>query len=67
MYTHIIHLADIHIVTDRQDEYRQVFDNTFRKIKELTKNALIIVAGDIIHNKTKITPEVISMTNYLPT
>ncbi len=48
MYTHIIHLADIHIVTDRQDEYKQVFDNTFRKIKELTKNALIIVAGDII-------------------
>ena len=64
MYTHIVHLADIHIRTNRQEEYIQVFDKLFQSICDNTDKPLIIVCGDVIHNKIKITPEVIKLTNY---
>lgn len=64
-FTHIIHLADIHIRTDRTDEYLQAFDNLCESIKEHTQNPLIVICGDTIHDRTRITPEVIKKTYYL--
>lgn len=45
----IYHIADIHIrkTGERDMEYRQIFDKLFVEIKKDTKNALILVAGDI--------------------
>lgn len=65
MYSHIVHLADIHIRTNRQDEYLSVFKNLFKSIKAETTTPLILLCGDIIHNKARITPEVIKLTNFL--
>lgn len=65
MYSHIVHLADIHIRTNRQEEYLSVFKKLFISIKEQTTTPLILLCGDIIHNKSKITPEVIKLTNFL--
>jgi DNA repair exonuclease SbcCD ATPase subunit len=59
---YIYHLADIHIrPLDRHDEYRHVFDNLYKflKSKENIKDSLIVICGDIIHEKDKITPELI--------
>ena len=61
-YKYIIHLADIHIRTgtetySRYNEYLTVFENLknsllFNKINQ--DNAIILVAGDIFHNKNKV-------------
>lgn len=61
-FKYIIHLADIHIRTgDRQlsryDQYMAVFDNlisSIHSIKQDKDNILIIIAGDIIHNKNRL-------------
>ena len=64
-YTHIVHLADIHIRNgnkqhSKYDQYMQSFQNLDTSIrKKLSKlNALntsiIVVAGDIFHNKYKV-------------
>ena len=65
MYTHIVHLADIHIKDD-MDEYINVFDTLFKTIinSEYPK-PLIVIAGDVIDNRRKITPEVIKQTIHL--
>jgi DNA repair exonuclease SbcCD ATPase subunit/DNA repair exonuclease SbcCD nuclease subunit len=65
MYKYIIHLADIHIRTgnkeySRYDEYLNVFINLEKSIKEKLieikneNSTLIMIAGDIFHNKNKI-------------
>ncbi len=73
----IYHLADIHIrLFKRKTEYRQVFQNLYKEIeKEKTKNSIIVVAGDVVHAKTEMSPELIDLTseffknlaNILPT
>ena len=62
MIKYIIHLADIHIrsgseTNSRYQEYLQVFYNLQESLqsKNFTKkNSIILVAGDIFHNKNKI-------------
>ena len=60
----IFHLADIHIrLFKRKDEYRQVFRNLYREIRsEKTDNSIIVIAGDIVHSKTEMSPEVVDIT-----
>lgn len=64
-YTHIIHIADIHIrngnrENSKYDQYVQCFQNlniSIRKqINKLNANnsVLIVVAGDVFHNKNKV-------------
>jgi DNA repair exonuclease SbcCD ATPase subunit len=50
---HIYHLADIHIrkVTSRHDEYYEVFNNLYQILKTDTTNSIIVVCGDILHEK----------------
>ena len=57
---YIVHMADIHIhKTEREEEYRRVFntlccDLSAKKINK--KNSVIVVAGDVVHNKTDLHP-----------
>ena len=56
----IYHLADIHIrPLKRHNEYRIIFDKLYNKISEDPTNSLIVICGDIVHEKDKITPELI--------
>jgi DNA repair exonuclease SbcCD ATPase subunit len=64
----IYHLADIHIRNDdsRTDEYKTVFNNLIKEInndKNENENVLIVVAGDIVHNKTVLRPICIELTS----
>ncbi len=58
----IYHIADIHIRNlKRHKEYRHVFKKLYKKIKEDTTNALILVAGDIVHSKLELSPESVDL------
>jgi DNA repair exonuclease SbcCD ATPase subunit len=60
----ILHIADIHIRNyQRHQEYRQVFKELYRGVDDLPENTIIYVGGDIVHNKTDISPELISITS----
>lgn len=63
----IFHIADIHCrLFHRHDEYRKVFDKLFEKIEKLgTEDSVIVLAGDIVHAKTDMSPELISLVSYL--
>lgn len=64
--TNIIHIADIHIRNfKRHDEYQVVFNKLYEYCREqLTKepNTIIYLAGDIVHAKTDLSPELVEMT-----
>ena len=59
---YILHLADLHIrngdkIHSRYVEYKNVFDNLITSIKERDLNKdefVIVIAGDIYHNKNNI-------------
>ena len=62
-YTHIVHLADIHLragnaAQARSDEYLHVFENLTNALTALPcireKRALVVVCGDIFHHKYKL-------------
>ena len=65
-YDKIIHIADVHIRTyKRHTEYKQVWNNLFKDLIVYTKyNTLVVVAGDIVHNKNEISPELLDVTHY---
>jgi len=62
MYEYIIHIADIHIragteTNSRYNEYLLVFENLKESILSSnmnSHNAIIVIAGDIFHNKNKV-------------
>jgi DNA repair exonuclease SbcCD ATPase subunit len=63
---YIIHLADVHIRNyKRHVEYNAVFENLYNACRNVVSqgNALIYVAGDIVHAKTDMSPELIEMTS----
>ncbi len=61
----IAHFADVHFRgLTRHDEYRKVFEQAFRKMREDEVDA-IFIAGDIVHTKTQgISPEVIQLLTW---
>ena len=63
----IFHIADIHIrLFKRKDEYRQVFNNLYDVIKgEGIENTILVIAGDVVHAKTEMSPEMIDLTSDL--
>ncbi len=71
MATYIIHLADIHIGHIEYDECKNVFDTFLLKIKEIEANInnddslLIVIAGDVFHQKTSYSPSNIRSFYYL--
>ena len=51
------HIADIHIRNFRyHDQYKKIFKNLFESIKQ-EQVEVIVVAGDIAHTKTQLSPE----------
>lgn len=63
---HIFHIADIHLRNwKRHKEFREVFDKMFAEIDQCPPNTIVTVGGDIVHAKTDMSPELISMVTYL--
>ena len=61
----IYHIADVHVRNvKRHKEYNLVFNRLYAYIKKTkTPNSLIYVAGDIVHAKTDMSPELINMVS----
>jgi DNA repair exonuclease SbcCD nuclease subunit len=59
----IYHTADIHIRTlERHTEYSIVFSNLYEALKD-KEDSLLVVCGDIFHNKDKLVSETIILFN----
>ena len=62
----VIHIADVHIRNfKRHDEYESVFQRVYdycREEVQQNKNTIIYLAGDIVHAKTDMSPELIVLT-----
>jgi len=76
--THIYHISDIHIrLHDRIDEYEKVFDTFYTQLEncEHPESSIVVITGDIVHNKAHLSPELIlcvrnmfeSLASLLPT
>jgi len=66
---YVYHLSDIHIRNNQRHlEYNEVFERTYKKIRSMIGNnsisSLIVVTGDIVHAKTEMSPESISVVYY---
>ena len=61
----IIHLADIHIrLLKRHVEYREVFNKLYADLRARDlSNTAIVLAGDIVHAKTDMSPEMVNITS----
>jgi len=61
----IIHCADIHIrLYKRHAEYREVFATFYDSIRSQNlTNTAIVVAGDVVHAKTDMSPEMVNLTS----
>jgi len=64
---YIVHMADIHCRNNsRIEEYRHVFSNFFEMIKGLpVDNSIIVICGDIFHQKTSMEPEGLELVKEL--
>ncbi len=51
----VFHLGDIHIPgnPEREDEYEKVLNRTIEIIKKEERNKMVVVCGDLFHDKTK--------------
>ena len=60
----IYHIADVHIRNlKRHSEYRDVFSHLYGYIlSTMEENDIIVIAGDIVHAKTDMSPEVVDLT-----
>ena len=63
-FTHIVHIADVHIrLLQRHREYKAVFRKLYKEVRKQPKNTtLIVIAGDIVHSKLEMSPELIDLT-----
>jgi len=61
---YIIHISDIHIrLQSRREEYEEVFKRLYKKIDSYeNKKGLIVITGDIFHDKTNLSPEAIKLS-----
>jgi DNA repair exonuclease SbcCD ATPase subunit/DNA repair exonuclease SbcCD nuclease subunit len=48
----IYHIGDVHVMknNNRDEEYREVFEDLYESIKKDTKNALIVCTGDVFND-----------------
>lgn len=65
---YVYHMSDIHIRnTQRHTEYNSVFERVYSKLRTLIgndkKSSLIVLTGDIMHTKTKLSPEAFQMAH----
>ena len=70
-FTHAIHISDIHIPNNlvkhqRKQKYLETFDILYSSLRQNTSNFIIVITGDLFHDKAKITPETYVMAqNFL--
>lgn len=61
-FTHILHIADIHIrLNRRHDEYREVFNKLYKAVEGSPPETVVAVLGDVFHNKSDLSPEGVQM------
>lgn len=59
------HAGDVHLrLFKRHQEYRQVFERFITSIKENNVDRVLLL-GDLFHNKTNLSPEVVDLSFYL--
>jgi len=61
----VAHISDVHIrLFKRHDEYKEVLDKLYLQLRNSQlENGVIVVAGDIVHAKTDMSPELVSFTS----
>ena len=61
----VVHMADIHIrLFQRHSEYRAAFNKLYKELKKIDlTNGAIVVAGDILHAKLDMSPEMIDLAS----
>ena len=62
----VVHIADIHIrLTKRHDEYVSIFQKFYDSLDKLRKvtDAVLVVAGDVFHNKSDLSPECVKIAS----
>ena len=61
-FTHIFHVADIHIrLTKRHEEYREVFAKLYKEVENTPATTLVCILGDVVHNKIDLSPECVQL------
>jgi DNA repair exonuclease SbcCD ATPase subunit/DNA repair exonuclease SbcCD nuclease subunit len=62
---HIVHIADVHIrLFHRREEYEQAFRTLYADIRsKQLEDFIIVLAGDIVHAKTDMSPELVDVTS----
>jgi DNA repair exonuclease SbcCD ATPase subunit/DNA repair exonuclease SbcCD nuclease subunit len=62
---HVVHLADIHIrLFRRHEEYESAFERLYNDIRDKQlEDYVIVLAGDIVHAKTDMSPEMVEVTS----
>ena len=67
VFTKVYHLSDIHIRNlKRHKEYRKIFKKFISNVKKDKFNdALIYIAGDLVHAKTEMSPELVREVSWV--
>ena len=62
---YIVHIDDIHIrLFRRHEEYEAAFNTLYADIRSKNlKDSVIVLAGDIVHAKTDMSPEMVEVTS----
>jgi len=59
----IAHIADVHVRNiSRHEEYKNIFAKLYKDLKS-RKIDLIVIAGDIFHSKTQLSPESLGLVS----
>jgi DNA repair exonuclease SbcCD ATPase subunit len=63
-FTHVIHVADIHIrLNKRHEEYREVFSEFYDAVLNSPPDSLVAILGDLFHSKSDLSPECVQMAS----
>lgn len=61
---YIVHLSDVHIrLTQRHQEYREVFSKVYEQIKNTPPNTIVVNTGDTFHSKCDLSPEAVQLAS----
>jgi len=61
-FSHIIHVADIHIrLTRRHDEYKTAFKKFFEDVYSSPSTTAVFILGDVVNSKLDLSPECVDL------
>lgn len=65
-FTHVLHIADIHIrLNKRHGEYKDVFNTLYEEVKKTPTTTAVVLLGDVFHSKSDLSPECVQMATDL--